>query len=201
MTLCGPAGRDRLTVDLNLANGPLARRVRSARRDEPLPRALGLHRRADAPTVFDATAGLCRDAMVLAHLGCRVLAMERVPALALLAHDAIAGTWLAARLTVRAGDSLAHLRAAAGTSRPAVVYLDPMFETQGSSQVKKEMQACRLLAGPPDPGDELLEAALAAATERVVVKREPRAAPLRPDPSFAVPGERVRFDVYLTEPR
>ena len=201
MTLCGPAGRDRLTVDLNLANGPLARRLRSSRRDEPLPRAVGLHRREHTPTVFDATAGLCRDAMVLAHLGCRVTAMERVPALAFLAHDAIAGSWLAPRLCVLAGDSLSHLRTWTAAPRPEVVYLDPMFETHGASQVKKDMQACRLLAGPPDAGEDLLAAALAVATERVVVKRELRAAPLSSDPSFAVPGERVRFDVYLVAPR
>lgn len=201
ITLCSPAGRDALAVELDLGNGPLARRVRQSRRDEPLPRAIGLHRRATPPTVFDATAGLCRDAMVLAHLGCTVTAVERVPALAFLAHAAIEDTWLAARLVIRCGDSLRELAAWGARARPDVVYLDPMFETHGSAQVKKDMQACRALAGPPDDPAPLLAAARAVAGERVVVKRDPGAPPLGGPPSFAIAGERVRFDVYVTTPQ
>jgi 16S rRNA (guanine1516-N2)-methyltransferase len=198
LQLCSPEGPDALALDLDLGNGPLARRLRGARRDEPLPRALGLHRRRDLPAVFDATAGLCRDAMVLAHLGCPVTAMERIPALAFLAHDAVEKSWLRPRLTVLCGDSLAWLEAR-DRERPAVVCLDPMFEASGSAQVKKDMQVCRLLAGPPEHVDALLLAALRVATERVVVKRAANAEPLRPGVSFAVAGERVRFDVYLVE--
>jgi hypothetical protein len=47
----------------------------------------------------------------------------------------------------------------------------------------------------------LFAAARAAARERVVVKRDAKAPPLAPGPSFAVDGERVRFDVYLAPPR
>jgi 16S rRNA (guanine1516-N2)-methyltransferase len=201
MELWSPEGADALRLDLDLGNGPLARRVRQARRDDPLPRACGLHRRSAPPFVVDATAGLCRDAMVLAHLGCRVLAIERVPALAFLADAAIAGTWLAERLAIAGGDSLAWLSACGEAQRPHVVCLDPMFATAGSAQVKKDMQACRALAGPAGDDAELLRAARACATERVVVKRDPHAPPLAAGVAFAVPGERVRFDVYLAPPR
>lgn len=201
MTLCEPAERGGLVLGLDVANGPLARRIRDARRDEPLPRACGLHRaqRGAETFVFDATAGLCRDAMVLAHLGCRVEAMERVPALAFLADAAIEDTWLAARLRVRAGDS-AELLAAWSGERPHVVCLDPMFEATGKAQVKKDMQVCRALAGPPGDARALLELARRVASERVVVKRDPALAPLAPGASFTVDGERVRFDVYLAAP-
>jgi 16S rRNA (guanine1516-N2)-methyltransferase len=197
MELCAPAPAAPMCIALDVTNGPLARRLRSARADEPLPRACGLHRRTSAPTIVDATAGLCRDAMVLARLGCTVTAIERVPALVFLAREAVEASWLAKHLRVELGDGVAVLRALPEERRPDVVTIDPMYEEHGRAQVKKEMQVCRALAGPPDDPRELLRAAMAAARERVVVKRDRDAAPLVPGVSFAVTGERVRFDVYL----
>jgi 16S rRNA (guanine1516-N2)-methyltransferase len=201
LTLRGPIADGGLTVDLDLAQGPLSRRLRQARRDDPLARAVGLGKAATAPRVLDATAGLGRDAMTLAHLGCPVLAIERVPALACLVAAAIADTWLARNLSVRLGDALATLAGLTDADRPDVVLLDPMFEEHGNAQVKKDMQACRALAGPPDDPAPLFATARVAARERVVVKREASAPPLAGEPSFAVAGERVRFDVYLAPPR
>jgi 16S rRNA (guanine1516-N2)-methyltransferase len=198
MELWSPDGRDAVHIDLDVANGPLARRLRGARAGDPLPRACGLHRRAAPPVVVDATGGLCRDAMVLAHLGCTVVAVERVPALAFLAQHAIGASWLAGRMRVELGDSIAFLRALPDDARPDVVTIDPMYEPGGRAQVKKEMQVCRALAGPPTDDAELLRVALATANERVVVKRDRGAPPLAPGVSFAVDGERVRFDVYLS---
>ncbi len=66
------------------------------------------------------------------------------------------------------------------------------------AQVKKESQALRALAGPPTDTTALFAAAQAAALERVVCKRHPDAPPIGGKPSFAIEGERVRFDVYLT---
>lgn len=203
MELCSPVGPNELRLDLDLARGPLSRRLRGARRTEPLPRACGLARAGRSPVIFDATAGLCRDAMVLAHLGCDVTAVERIAALAFLAHDVVEISWLAPRLAVIAGDAEALLAPASGTAAPDVVYLDPMFANEASAagkqaQVKKDMQVCRALAGPDDDAGSLLPPARALAKQRVVVKRRHDLPPLADDVSFAVDGERVRFDVYLT---
>ena len=84
-----------MALELGASRGALAQRLRSARRTDPLPRSLGLHRAAVAPTVVDATAGLCRDSMVLAGMGCAVTAFERIPALAMLAMDAVRSAGLA----------------------------------------------------------------------------------------------------------
>ena len=43
------------------------------------------------PTVVDATAGLRRDAFVLASLGCKVTLIERSPVVAALLQDGLAG--------------------------------------------------------------------------------------------------------------
>ncbi|MFY9342258.1 MAG: class I SAM-dependent methyltransferase [Planctomycetota bacterium] len=200
LELVPPQASGLAAIGIDLASGPMARRLRSTKRDEPLPRACGLHRRTTPLRVVDATAGLCRDAMILASLACEVVAIERVPALAFLAHAAVAGSWLDARLRVRCGDAAEYLSTLAEAERPDVVCLDPMFEDHGKAQVKKDMQVCRALAGPPEDVAALFAAAQAMARERVVVKRSPGSAPLVDGVSFAVPGERVRFDVYLTNP-
>lgn len=199
LVLGSPLAMGALRIALDPDAGAFARRLRTSRRDEPLSRAVGLPKRQVPPSVVDATAGLCRDAMVLAHLGCRVVALERVPALAMLAAAALQRSPLAERLHVERAEAAAWLTALAPAAAPDVVYLDPMFDATGSAQVKKDMQACRALAGPADDAAALLRAARLVARQRVVVKRHPHLPPLADDVSFRVEGTRVRFDVYLTE--
>jgi 16S rRNA (guanine1516-N2)-methyltransferase len=197
LQLGSPDGRNAVTIDLDVSQGPLARRLRSMRRDEPLGRACGLHKRATPPTVVDATAGLCRDAMALATMGCRVTAIERIPAFAFLVNDSTSSSWLGERLHLVFGEALPALGGLAGSQAPDVVYLDPMFDASGGAQVKKDMQVCRALAAPPDDAPTLLQSARAIARERVVVKRAADGPPLADGVSFTVSGERVRFDVYV----
>lgn len=185
-------------LDLSFDDGPTRRRLETSRKTDPLPRAVGVGRNATPPTVVDATGGLCRDAAVLCWLGCPVTAIERVPALALLADAAATAARFPAGLRVVCADAIAWLEALGDAERPDVVCLDPMFEETGKAQVKKEMQVCRALCGTPEDASALLAAARAAARERVVVKRHGKAPPLGDGVSYAVPGERVRFDVYLT---
>src|SRR5262245_60767828 len=162
-----PAARPPLAVALDLRRGDLARRLRSARADQPLPRALGLHRRPTPPAVVDATAGLGRDALLLAQLGCRVVACERLAALAAMVGDAAARAGLAERVAVHCVDACQWLAALDDGARPDVVCLDPMFPAAGQAQVRKEMQVCRLLAGAPESPAVLVHRAFAAARERV----------------------------------
>ena len=155
-----------------------------------------MHRRR-VGHIADATAGLGRDALVLAHLGCTVTAIERVPALCALLQ--LAQRESEARIEVVCADAVEWLRGRIDRPNPPeVVYLDPMFAEVGKAQVKKEMQACRALAGAPQNTAALLAAARLAARDRVVVKRHPHHRPLADDVSFEVGGDRVRFDVYLT---
>lgn len=196
LVLTSPAEHGSLRILLDTRTGPFARRIASCRRDDPIARAIGM---AHGPrTVVDATAGLGRDALVLARLGCTVTAVERVGVLAAMVTDAAAACAVADRVRVVHGDALEVLRALDEASRPQVVYLDPMFEEEGKAQVKKEAQVLRLLGDETPPSPELLAAARAAARERVVVKRHRELAPLVPGPSHAIDAGSVRFDVYLT---
>ena len=197
MGLRAPLAAGGFTIHLNPTKGMLGRRLNTARRTDGLPRAIGLARGGQLPTIVDATAGLGRDAMVLARLGCRVIAIERVPAFAFLLFLASEAREFDGRLQVLLTDARSWLHQLDEAAGPNVVYLDPMFAEQGRAQVKKEMQACRALAAEATDADELFRLAQQRARDRVVVKRHPHHPPLDPGVSHTVTSGRVRFDVYL----
>lgn len=197
-------------VRVDLADGALGWRIAQERaRHEMIVKACGL-KKADHPlVVFDATAGLLRDACVLAAAGAYVVLAERSPVIAALIEDGLkrAGQThylrpLLAHLEFYAGDALQQLEAlsaAPSDKRPDVVCLDPMFPHRDKSAlVKKEMRVFRAVVGEDIDADALLAPALAAAKKRVVVKR-PRLAPWLADkkPSMTVEGKSGRFDIYL----
>ncbi|MCH8505184.1 MAG: class I SAM-dependent methyltransferase [Ectothiorhodospiraceae bacterium] len=175
---------------------------------EGLIRAVGA-RRGQRPDVLDATAGLGRDGAMLAWRGCRVTLVERSPVLAAMLEDGLARAatraataGMASRLRLVSADSVTFMRALDADERPKVVYLDPMYPEKGrKAKSRKDMQLLQQLLGEdPEPPD-LLEAALATAHNRVVVKR-PRKAPALQGlaPSHQIIGRSTRFDVYLIQP-
>jgi len=167
------------------------------------------------PLVLDGTAGLGKDAFVLATLGCRVQMLERslyVHALLqnglerarnVSSYDDPELQQIVARMELLAADSHDYLLQLASSSvsdseRPDVVYLDPMFpDRQKTADVKKEMAAFHHVVGKDIDADALLEKALAVAHYRVVVKR-PRKAPFiaNKTPSYQLEGKSSRFDIY-----
>lgn len=207
------AGRQRTVLAISFLAGVLAHRAKiNLARAEMLVRACGVPNDGSPWQVVDATAGLGRDAFLLATCGAGVTMLERHPVLALLLQEALhelAGALpdVATRLHLREQDALAYLQAlVAGGERPQVVYCDPMFPPRGkSAAVGGEMQVLHVLVGETPDADALLGAALQVATRRVVVKRPLRAEPLRAPglehirPSYALAGRSSRFDVYLIE--
>ena len=156
------------------------------------------------PTILDATAGLGRDAFVLAELGCTMTLIERQPLIAALLEDGLQRASadpevgpIVARMKLLCGNAI-ELLSAWNDEEPQVIYLDPMFPHRDKSAlVKKEMRLFRPLAGDDDDAPALLDAALALATHRVVVKR-PRKAPAiagKP-PGYTLEGKSSRFDIY-----
>ena len=167
-------------------------------------RAVGLQKTRAGLHVVDATAGLGQDAFVLAGLGCRLTVFERNPVIHALLADGLARAALNAecaqvtqRITLLPGNSMDWLRRA-GPDAADVIYLDPMFPHRDKSAlVKKEMQVFRQVVGDDDDSEQLLEAALACARYRVVVKR-PRKAPAvsGQEPAAQVEGKSSRYDIY-----
>ncbi len=181
--------------------GATARRGReAAQADEGLLRAAGA-RHGQTPDVIDATAGLGRDAWLLAAVGCRVTLVERHPAVAALLADALeraheheAAAPIAARMELIEAEAIAVL----GERTADTVIVDPMHPPRRkSAAVRKEMQVFRALVGADGDSDALLPAAIAAARRRVAVKRPRGAHPLPgPVPSGSIEGRSTRFDIY-----
>jgi len=169
-----------------------------------IAKAVGLKKTRQPLHVVDATAGLGQDAFVLASLGCRMTLFERSPVVHAILADGLARASLneqcadiTGRMQLEAGDSLDWLQRSDPDSVD-VIYLDPMFPHRDKSAlVKKEMQVFRQVVGDDDDSDALLEAALAIARYRVVVKRPRKAEPLNGPPvTTRVEGKSSRYDVY-----
>ncbi|TBV00088.1 class I SAM-dependent methyltransferase [Stutzerimonas kirkiae] len=156
------------------------------------------------PRVLDATAGLGRDAFVLASLGCQVLMIERQPLIAALLEDGLVRASRATevqdivqRMALLQGNAIELMRGW-GEDAPQVIYLDPMFPHRDKSAlVKKEMRLFRPFVGDDLDAPALLAEALRLASHRVVVKR-PRKAPALEgaEPSYRLEGKSSRYDIY-----
>lgn len=173
-------------------------------KDEAIAKACGLNKKRDLQ-IIDATAGLGRDALVLASLGAQVTLVERNPMVAALLYDGLKRASLVANTAELAGRMQLYFSPAltALTELPAadVVYLDPMFPPrEKSALVKKEMRAFHDVVGSDTDADALLAPALSLARYRVVVKRPGYAQVLAgAEPQLVVKGKNNRFDVYIKQ--
>ncbi|AQU81167.1 MAG: class I SAM-dependent methyltransferase [Halomonas sp.] len=195
-------------LSVDFAAGKAAhRRQFGGGRGQLVAKACGLAKGV-TPSVVDATAGLGRDAFVLASLGAPVLLIERVAAIAALLQDGLARAaqsediaHIAARMALCHGDAADQLAVLVADAAfdPQVIHLDPMFpHREKSALVKKEMRLFRELAGDDNDAPRLLEAALDVATHRVVVKRPRKAPPIEgPSPQHTLEGKTSRYDLYV----
>lgn len=192
------------SIWVDFAGGALAHRRRfGGGRGEAIAKAVGIKGNY-LPEVVDATAGLGRDAFILAALGCHVRMLERNPVVAALLEDGLQrgyqdpeiGHWLKARLSLIHASSIQAL--ATISPPPDVVYLDPMYPHKTKSAlVKKEMRVFQTLAGTDEDADQLLTPARQLAVKRVVVKRPDYADPLaNVVTSSVIRTKNHRFDIY-----
>ncbi|MFZ7233879.1 class I SAM-dependent methyltransferase [Avibacterium avium] len=194
-------------VYVDFVSGAMAhRRKFGGGRGEAIAKAVGI-KKDYLPSVIDATAGLGRDAFVLAAIGCQVRLVERHPVVYLLLQDGLQRAYQDAEigammqqnmqlLPVKQIDELAQQ----GT-KADVVYLDPMYPHKAKSAlVKKEMRVFQHLVGADEDADQLLAPALQIAQKRVVVKRPDYAQFLAEKaPHFSRETKNHRFDIYLAE--
>lgn len=188
---------------VDFADAKLHYRAHSAMRSQNLAKAIGVKGRRGV-TVLDATAGLGKDAFLLASLGCELTMLERSAVVHALLADGLSrgetcGTETAeilSRMQLERGDFLEFAPTAPTFD---VIYLDPMFpQRRKSAKVKKDMALLQQLLGSQSDGTQLLEHAMGMAKKRVVVKRaklSPQLGESKPDIEFK--GSSSRYDVYL----
>lgn len=165
-------------------------------------KAVGLNRGV-VPSILDATAGLGRDAFVLASLGCELTLLERSPVIAeLLSHALMEAQGseveeIVSRMRLVSENSIDWLKAQTN-SVADVIYLDPMYPHRDkSSLVKKEMRLFQALVGEDLDDEALLAASLEKARYRVVVKRPRKGEMITgPKPSLQLIGKSCRYDIY-----
>ncbi len=194
-------------VVVDFVSGAVAhRRKFGGGKSQSIVKAVGVTDAKRQLSVLDATAGLGRDAFVLATLGCQVTMIERSPIVRLLLEDGLSRAAgdadvgeIVSRMTLLAGSSHDHMaKLVQDWQTFDVVYLDPMFPHRDkSAAVKKEMVLFQSLLGPDRDADGLLAPALELAEHRVVVKR-PRKAPdlNEQEPGYRLEGKSGRFDIY-----
>jgi 16S rRNA (guanine1516-N2)-methyltransferase len=177
-----PPKTDRLICDFT--SGAVAHRFRfGGGRGQALPKAVGM-KGGETPSVVDATAGLGRDAFLLASLGADVTLIERSPDM----HELLAEGLTRAReyggdvaevinrMTLLFGDAKELLPSLS----PEVVLVDPMHPPRRKSAlVKKEMRLIREIVGADQDSNELMDVALATASKRVVLKWPQGADPMK----------------------
>lgn len=204
LKLCDSEMQSCIRVDF-LA-GALAHRIRfGGGRGQTLAKAMGIKQGQPLPRILDTTAGLARDAYVLANLGCSLTLLERSPILYQLVLDAMerASDDENFQRIQQQGFSLiqddARHYLASCHDDYDVIYLDPMYpHKKKSALVKKDMQLLQKLIGSNDDAGEILPLAIDRASKRVVVKR-PRGSEWlgQHKPAFSLESKATRYDIYL----
>ena len=195
-----------LSIDFS-AGKSKHRRLYGGGKKQPLAKSCGLDKHPQW-TILDATAGLGRDAFVLASLGANITLCEQHPALFALLVDAIErakgddeAAVIAQRMHCFQQNSIQYLQAVKVNEKPVpdVIYLDPMYpERKKSASIKKEMQILQDLVGHSMDQTELLTLALQVAKQRVVVKRPKGAKAISEQAvSYTVSSVNTRYDVYV----
>jgi 16S rRNA (guanine1516-N2)-methyltransferase len=192
-----------LSVSVDFSDPKFNYRTKSAVKQQNIVKAIGA-KGALRPTVLDGTAGLGKDAFLLASLGCEVLLLERSKIVHALLQDGLFRarnsneelTTVSGRMELLCTD---FMEFTTSEREFDVVYLDPMFpERRKSAKVKKDMALLQKLLGHESDNAQLLEHARKIAKKRVVVKRaklSPHLGSEKPDIEFK--GSSSRYDVYL----
>jgi len=191
-------------LQVDFVNGAVGHRLRfGGGRGQDIAKAMGL-RAGKTPKIIDATAGLGRDAFLLASLGAEVTLIERSEKMHDLLHKGMAraaaegGDYadIIARMTLLKGDAkvlLPDLNAEA-------ILIDPMHPPRkNSALVKRELRQVREIVGTDEDAADLLSVALENASKRVVLKWPAKADAIVGirSCSHQIIGKSTRYDVFM----
>ncbi|MFV1982450.1 MAG: class I SAM-dependent methyltransferase [Thiohalomonadales bacterium] len=196
---------NRIHVDF-LSGSTAHRKQFGGGKGQAIAKAIGLKTTKTLPTVLDATAGLAKDAFVIATLGCPVIMLEQSAIIAKLVSDGIERACYDDDFTKTQNNGFSLIQQnclnyfKSLTMLPDVIYLDPMYpDKKKSALVKKNMQLLQKLLGADEDTTQLLEESLRYAKNRVVVKRPKGAEAISGrTPDTTIESKKTRYDVYFT---
>lgn len=198
LSLCWQTPKQPVMLSIDFLAGQLAYRQKQSLHKEAIIKAIGV--KGDyRPTVIDTTAGLGRDAFIMASMGCQVTLIERQPIIAALLQDGLTRLLREQALAMQLVQTEALTFLESLLTPPDVIYLDPMFPPRNKSAlVKKDMQILqRLTEQQAENNIPLFEMALQCARKRIVVKRPDYAPPLANKAAdFMIKTTHHRFDIY-----
>lgn len=171
-------------------------------RNELLVKAAKIKEKNENLNAIDATAGLGEDSLLLAAAGFNVKLYEKNPIIATLLIDALDRAKslpdlaeIINRMEVIEENSINAMKNI--NEKVDIILLDPMFpERTKSGLVKKKFQILHEIETPCNNEVELINAALAVNTHKVIIKR-----PLKGEylaeikPSYSIKGKAIRYDV------
>lgn len=172
---------------------------------QAIVRAVGL--KPNKPlNVIDATAGLGKDAFILASCGAKVFLIERNETIYELLKDGFNRAQnipnlspIISKMKLYKGNAIELIPKLYKQISPDVIYLDPMFPKASNTALpKKELIALRNIVHDDLDENTLFDVAMAHAKLRVVVKRA-KLSPFIQDtkPDHCLIGRANRFDIYI----
>ena len=188
----------------SFTDGPVLHRFKfGGGRNQDLARAVGL-KGSKTLNIVDTTAGLGKDAFVLASLGAKVTLIERsehmYDLLKIGIEEGLRTTneisKVIKRMTLLFGDSRLLLK----DLSPDVIIIDPMHPPRKKSAlVNIEMRLIREIVGDDLDYPEILEIALGVAKNRVVLKlpRYSDTPKSNTKASHQILGKSTRYDVFI----
>jgi len=189
---------------VDFVSGAVAHRLRfGGGRGQALAKAMGL-RAGKTPMIVDATAGLGRDAFLLASLGAQVVLIERseemhsllVQGMKRAVQEGGEFREIIGRMTLMKGDAKDLLPELSGEA----ILIDPMHPPRNNSAlVKRELRQVREIVGTDDDAVDLVRVALETARNRVVLKWPAKADPINGirSCSHKILGKSTRYDVFM----
>ena len=194
---------DKPLLHLDFTTGKIGFRLKDANQQhEKLRKVLQLNKHPQ-PRVLDMTAGCGADMMIMAALGCTVVALERQPDVYHALNRALMAAQADPELSLIASRvTLHHLDAQTFVASSAkdfdILYIDPMFSDKSrKAQVNRNMQLLQQLVGDDEDSDNLLTLAFQLAPRRIIVKRPKYAPALNgPAPTIIFDLKSCRYDVY-----
>ncbi|OSP56018.1 class I SAM-dependent methyltransferase [Pseudoruegeria sp. SK021] len=189
---------------VDFVEGSVAHRLRfGGGRGQDLAKAMGL-RAGKTPTIIDATAGLGRDAFLLASLGAQVTLIERSEEMHRLLAQGMeraereGGQFreIIGRMTLLKGDAKDLIPELSGEA----ILVDPMHpERKNSALVKQDLRQVRDIVGSDEDAGDLVRLAIKHARKRVVLKWPAKADPIEgvQKCTHQIRGKTTRYDVFM----